>query len=44
MSILEIIMLLCSGAAWSFYKAWKSHTTKGKSLQFLLIVIVGYAE
>jgi hypothetical protein len=44
MSIFEIAMLLCFGFAWPFsiIKSWKSRTTKGKSLTFLLIVIAGY--
>jgi len=45
MSIFEIIMLLCFGAAWPFsiYKSWTARSTRGKSLQFLIIVIIGYA-
>ena len=44
MSIFEIVMLLCFGAAWPFsiYKSFTSHSVKGKSLAFLLIVWVGY--
>ncbi len=44
MSIFEIVMLLCFGAAWPFsiYKSWKSKSTKGKSGIFLVIVEVGY--
>jgi hypothetical protein len=44
MSIFEIIMLLCFGAAWpsSIHKSWVSRTSKGKSLFFLIIVLVGY--
>ncbi len=44
MSIYEVIMLLCFGAAWpvSLYKSWKSRTNAGKSLWFLLIVLIGY--
>ncbi len=44
MSIFEIIMLVCFGAAWPFsiYKSIKTRRTDGKSLVFLLIVIVGY--
>ena len=42
--ILETVMLLCFGAAWpaSILKSWRSRTTKGKSLFFLLIVLTGY--
>lgn len=44
MSIFEIIMLLCFGAAWPFsiYKSWKARRTAGKSIIFLFIVEVGY--
>lgn len=44
MSHFEIIMLICFGAAWPFsiYRSWRSHSTKGKSLLFMLIVMCGY--
>ena len=44
MSIYEIIMLLCFGAAWPFsiHKSIVSKSVTGKSLAFLLIVWVGY--
>ncbi len=44
MSIFEIIMLICFGAAWpvSIMKSWSSKTNNGKSLVFLLIVLIGY--
>lgn len=44
MSIFEIIMLVCFGAAWPFsiYRSWKSKSVSGKSLLFLVIVQVGY--
>ena len=44
MSVFEIIMLLCFGAAWPFsiHKSIVSKSVKGKSLIFLLIVGVGY--
>lgn len=44
MSHFEIIMLICFGAAWPFsiYRSWTSHSTKGKSLLFMLIVMCGY--
>ena len=44
-SIFEIIMLVCFGAAWpvSIYKSWKTRQIAGKSLPFLLIILVGYA-
>lgn len=44
MSIFEIIMLVCFGAAWpmSIYKSWVSRSTGGKSVVFLFIVASGY--
>jgi uncharacterized membrane protein YbjE (DUF340 family) len=44
MSIFEIIMLICFGAAWPFsiYRSYKSKSVKGKSFSFLLIVFIGY--
>ncbi len=44
MSIFEVIMLLCFGAAWpvSIYKSYKSKQIAGKSIVFLIVVFVGY--
>jgi len=44
MSVFEILMLLCFGAAWPFsiYKSWKSRSSKGKSAVFLVILLCGY--
>ena len=44
MSIFEIIMLVCFGAAWPFsiYKSIKTRQIAGKSLPFLLVILVGY--
>lgn len=44
MSVFEIIMLICFGAAWPFsiYKSWKSRSVNGKSIVFLIIVMIGY--
>lgn len=44
MSIFEVIMLLCFGAAWpsSIYKSYRSRTSQGKSVVFLVIVFTGY--
>lgn len=44
MSIFEIVMLVCFGAAWPFsiYKSLKSREIAGKSLPFLFVVLVGY--
>lgn len=38
------MMLLCFGAAWpsSIYKSYTSRTSKGKSIVFLVIVLIGY--
>jgi hypothetical protein len=44
MSIFEILMLVCFGAAWplSIYKSYTSRRTEGKSGLFLLIILIGY--
>lgn len=44
MSIYEIVMLICFGAAWPFsiYKSLKSKSTKGKSSLFMIVLIIGY--
>ena len=44
MSIFEIIMLVCFGAAWPFsiHKSYKTKSAQGKSLIFMIIVVVGY--
>lgn len=44
MSIFEIGMLVCFGASWPFavYKTWKTRSSKGKSLVFLWLVVIGY--
>lgn len=44
MSIYEIIMLICFGAAWPFsiYRSYKSGSVAGKSPYFLIIVMLGY--
>jgi len=45
MSIFEITMLICFGAAWPFsiYKSYRSKSSQGKSASFLVIVLIGYA-
>ena len=45
MSIFEIMMLVCFGAAWpvSIFKSWKTREVAGKSPMFLVIVVVGYS-
>lgn len=44
MSIFEIVMLLCFGAAWpiSIYKSFKSRSVSGKSVIFLYVIMIGY--
>ena len=44
MSIFEALMLICFGLSWpmNIYKSWKTRSTTGKSLSFLLIIEVGY--
>jgi hypothetical protein len=44
-SVFEIAMLVCFGAAWpvSIYKSIRTRAVAGKSLPFLVIVFVGYA-
>ena len=42
--ILEIIMLICFGLSWplNVIKAYKARTTKGKSLWFICLILIGY--
>jgi hypothetical protein len=44
MSVFEVIMLCCFGAAWpaSIYRSYKARTAKGKSALFLIVILVGY--
>ncbi len=44
LSLFEVIMLICFGFAWPFsiVKSYKSRSTKGKSLLFLFIILIGY--
>ncbi len=46
MSIFEIVMLVCFGAAWPFsiYKSWRTREVRGKSPLFLVVVLPGYAS
>ncbi|HOW81002.1 MAG TPA: hypothetical protein PK573_00450 [Spirochaetota bacterium] len=45
MSVFEIIMLICFGAAWPFsiWRSYRSRSIGGKSLAFLVIVLIGYS-
>lgn len=44
MGIFEMIMLICFGLSWpiSVYKSIKTKSTRGKSVVFILAVIIGY--
>lgn len=44
MSLFEIIMLVCFGCAWpvSIWKSLRMKSVEGKSLPFLIIILVGY--
>ena len=41
---LETLMLICFAMSWpaSLYKSWISRTAKGKSLIFLIFILLGY--
>lgn len=43
-SIFEIVMVLCFGASWPFniIRSYKARTAKGTSLQFTLLIGIGY--
>jgi hypothetical protein len=45
-SLFELTMLVCFGLSWPFsvYRSWKSGSTRGKSLVFLLAVWLGYVS
>lgn len=42
--VFEFIMLACFGLSWpiSVYKSIKSRSTKGKSVVFIIAIIIGY--
>ena len=42
--LFEILMLLCFAAAWPFsiIKQWRTRSSKGKSILFSYIVMLGY--
>ena len=43
-ALAESFMLLCFGVSWpvSVYKSYKSHTAAGKSLVFMVVIVIGY--
>lgn len=46
MQIFESIMLLCFGMSWpiSVYKSIRSRSTKGKSVVFIIAILLGYVS
>lgn len=44
MQVFEFIMLACFGLSWpiSVYKSIKSKSTQGKSIVFIIAIIIGY--
>lgn len=46
MQIFEFIMLACFGLSWpiSVYKSIKSRSTQGKSIVFIIAIIIGYVS
>ncbi len=42
--VFELLMIVCFGLSWplNIYKAWKSRTAKGSSVQFYFLILVGY--
>ncbi|MCF7926885.1 MAG: hypothetical protein K9L74_04870 [Candidatus Izimaplasma sp.] len=44
MSIFEMFMLFCFGAAWpaSIYRSYVSKSIEGKSLLFMIVIATGY--
>lgn len=44
--IFELVMLVCFGLSWpiSVWKSLKTRSTQGKSLVFMLAIIIGYVS
>ena len=42
--LLEIIMIVCFGMSWpmNVMKSYKARTAKGKSVMFLIFILIGY--
>lgn len=42
--VMEVIMILCFGASWPFnvVKSYRTRSTQGKSLLFLILIFTGY--
>jgi len=43
--VFEAAMIVCFGVSWplAIYKSWVARTAKGKSLPFLIFILLGYA-
>ncbi len=43
--LLEAAMVICFGASWpmAIIKSWRSRTSKGKSIIFIFLIMLGYA-
>ncbi len=43
--IFEVLMIVCFGLSWpvSIFKSYKAKSTKGKSVFFLIFILLGYA-
>ena len=42
--VFDLFMIVCFGLSWplNIHKAWKARTTKGSSVQFYFLILVGY--
>lgn len=42
--LMEVFMIVAFGCSWpmNVIKSWKARTTQGKSLAFLLLILLGY--
>ncbi len=40
----ELLMIVCFGVSWplNIHKAWRARTTKGSSVQFYFLILIGY--
>lgn len=45
MNYFELVMLICFSMGWPFsiYKSLKSKSNKGKSLWYMLVILIGYS-
>jgi hypothetical protein len=42
--VMEAVMLVCFGVSWpvAMFKTWRVKRTEGKSLLFLVLIVIGY--